>query len=231
MNNTATRSSVESAVRRAAGYSLLAHSFAYPDDEAFAGLREVSEAAQKLLAGSPLATLAVRAGEVTREVQEQEHVSVFTLSTSSDCPTFETAYFPGEPQNQTVRMADIAGFYRAFGVDATAGGFRPDELCVELEFMAYLCRKQVHATEHMGAPRVKQVLRAQRMFLDEHLGQWAAALGERIARRAVAGSFYQLAGMSLAEWIRDDCAFVGAAAPVSAIEPQIDWAKSSSHGP
>lgn len=231
MTHARIKTDIETAIQRAAGYSLLAYSFAYPDDDATAGLAEAGETFGPLLAATPLAGLALHATTAHRAALEQQHVAVFTLSTSTDCPTFETAYFPGEPQSQTARMADIAGFYRAFGVDATSGGFRPDELCVELEFMAYLCRKQVHAAEHKGAPRVNQVLRAQRMFLEEHLGQWAAGLGERIAGRAEAGTFYHLAGLALAEWIRDDSALMGAVTPATDIEPHLDWAKTSSHGP
>lgn len=231
MTQTHIRTSTETAVRRSAGYSLLADSFAYPEQDVVERLAEAGATFGRLLEATPLAGLAARARLANRGELEREHVAVFTLSTSTDCPTFETAYFPGEPQNQTARMADIAGFYRAFGVDATSGGFRPDELSVELEFMAYLCRKQVHAVEHMGAPRVNQVVRAQRMFIEEHLGQWAAGLGERVAARASAGSFYQLAGLALSEWVRDDSALMGAGAPAMALEPHLDWARPGSHGP
>jgi TorA maturation chaperone TorD len=231
MAQTHTRTSTETAIRRAAAYSLLADSFAYPEQEVVERLAEDGAMFGPLLQATPLAGLAARARLADRTVLEREHVTVFTLSTSTDCPTFETAYFPGEPQNQTARMADIAGFYRAFGVDATSGGFRPDELSVELEFMAYLCRKQMHAAEYMGSPRVNQVLRAQRLFLEEHLGQWAASLGERVTGRAAPGSFYQLAGLALSEWVRDDSVLMGAGAPAMAIEPHLDWARAGSHGP
>lgn len=199
----------ETAVVRAVGYSLLAHALAYPDDSAIAALQEVAAAAASFLEGTPLAELVPLARAATPGDLEPAHVRLFSLSSSPDCPTYETAYFSPDPTQQTNRMADIAGFYRAFGVDTGGTGFRPDDICVELEFMGYLCRKQVYAAEHLGAPRVAQTLRAQRLFLGDHLGCWAAGLGRRIAARAGASEFYRVLGAVLEDWVWGDCRAAG----------------------
>jgi len=162
---------------------------------------------------------------------EPEYVDLMSFSSSPDCPTFETAYFSSDAIQQTNRMADIAGFYRAFGVDTRSGGFRPDELSVELEFMSFLCQKEAYAAEHLGAPRVKQSAKAQRMFLGEHLGRWGAAFGRRVSSRATPGSFYHVAGLALAAWIGDDCALLGTKPEEVSGDPSTDWREPISHGP
>ncbi|MBA4181650.1 MAG: hypothetical protein C0506_13760 [Anaerolinea sp.] len=217
--------------KRSAGYSLLAYALAYPDDAILESLHVAAREAALVLAGTPLSGLARAAATVTRADLEPAYVRLCTLSSSPDCPTYETAYFSPDPQQQTLRMADIAGFYRAFGVDATDTGFRPDDMPVELEFMAFLCRKQAHAVHHLGAPRAGQTFRAQRTFLADHLGRWAGGLGRRFATGVPAGHFYQMAGLALAEWVADDCRLLGARPEEVSGLPVESLAPETSHGP
>jgi TorA maturation chaperone TorD len=213
------------AVRRAVAYELLARCLAYPDDDGVAAMNDLAGLAGGLLDGTPVAPIVEAAAEATRGGLEETYVRIFTLSTSTDCPTFESAMFGGDHIQQTERMADIAGFYRAFGVDPRAPGFRPDDICVELEFMGFLCRKQAYAAEHLGAPRVSQVLRAERMFLREHLGRWAGSLGQRVSLRTEPGSFYHDVGRALDAWLIADAAFIGAG-PIEAVDiPALTWTR------
>ncbi|MBI5949762.1 MAG: molecular chaperone TorD family protein [Chloroflexi bacterium] len=206
------------AVTRALGYTLLAHAFAYPDDAGAAALREIAALGAPGLASTPLAELCLRAVEASPEELEAAYVNVFTVGYSPDCPTFETAYLAADLIQQTNRMADIAGFYRAFGVENASGGFRPDDLCVELEFMAFLCQKQAYAAEHLSAARVAEAKRAQRLFLREHLGRWGGGVGARVSACAERGSFYDIAGRALGAWIADDARLIktGQIQPVDA---------------
>ena len=213
------------AVRRAAAYELLARCLAYPDADGIASMRDLAGLAGGLLDGTPVAPLAQVAAEAAQADLETTYIRIFTLSTSTDCPTFESALFGGDHIQQTERMADIAGFYRAFGVDPREPGFRPDDICVEIEFMGFLCRKQAYAAEHLGAPRVNQVLRAERMFLREHVGRWAGAIGRRVSLRSEPGSFYDEVGRALDAWLAADAAFIGAG-PIEDVDiPELKWAR------
>ncbi len=77
-------------------------------------------------------------------------------------------------------LADIAGFYQAFGVaiaDAAQARELPDHLAVELEFYRVLLAKQVHlddAGDREGSEIVKD---ARKKFLADHLGRLADAVG------------------------------------------------------
>lgn len=220
--------SIESTLQRAAVYDLLARSIAYPDGATFASLLETAEAAAPLLAGTPAEAILPLIDVADQEELKASHIRIFTLSCSPDCPTFETAFLSNDPSQQTARMADIAGFYRAFGVDPATPGFRPDDISVELEFMGYLCRKEVHATEHLGAPRVGQVRRAQRMFLKEHLGRWGAPLGRRIAFRSPGERFYFAVGDAMSDWLDAECERLGTGPIERVDEPQMTWEEPGS---
>lgn len=213
----------EVTLQRAAVYELLARAIAYPDRETFELLHENLAYAGDLAAGTPAEGLARLARGADREELEQSHIRVFTLTCSPDCPTFETAFLSNDPIQQTMRMAEIAGFYRAWGVDPAEPGWRPDDISVELEFMGYLCRKQVHAAEHLGPPRAAQARKAQRMFLHDHLGRWGAPLGRRISSRSMAEPFYFAVGDALAEWLDLECERLETG-PIDRIdEPQMTW--------
>jgi TorA maturation chaperone TorD len=212
---------LENVVRRGLAYGLLARCMAYPDEEHVLALHDMATAAAPALHGSTLSSLVAATITVRRDEIEPEYTKLVTLSSSPDCPSFETAFFSPDPVQQTTRMADVAGFYRAFGVDVGGTRLRPDEISVELEFMAYLCKKQVYAYEHFGAPRVRQATRAQRLFLTEHLGTWGGALGQRMVLRA-GSEFYREVGGALATWIAEDCAALGAT-PLATSAPSSDW--------
>src|SRR5262245_56598666 len=63
----------------------------------------------------------------------------FGLVAARECPPYETEYCPNsEPFFRTQQMADVAGFYSAFGLTgSTTRRERPDILIRELEFMAH----------------------------------------------------------------------------------------------
>jgi TorA maturation chaperone TorD len=222
--------SIESPVTRAVGYSLLAHCFAYPDEARAAALQEAVAASESFLAKTPLAPLLGPARQATSAVLLPAYTEIFSLTSSIDCPTYETAYMDSDMILQAQRMARIAGFYKLFGIESPATGFRPDDISVELEFMAFLARKEVYAAEHLGAPRVAQARKAQRLFLSEHLGCWAPALARAIAGRA-ASAFYLRLGLSLDEWIDTDCGRLGATPVQTALGPSLPAAQAHSHGP
>jgi len=201
--------SIDAAIRRSLGYALVARCLAYPDESGAGAVRGAAADAGQALVGTACERLAEVAASVSHGDIEERHSRLFTFSASPDCPTFETAYLATDHLQQAQRMADLNGFYRAFGVDTVETGFRPDDICVELEFMGFLCRKEVYAAERLGAPRVGQTLRAERMFLREHLGRWGAALGRRISLRAAGDPFYSVVGDALHDWLESEREFLG----------------------
>jgi len=87
-----------------------------------------------------------------------------------------------DPLFQPHRLADLAAFYRAFGLElAQDADERHDHLCLELEFMCVLAAKEAYALEHqLDAPELALCHEAQTKFLREHLGRWTPAFARRL---------------------------------------------------
>lgn len=79
----------------------------------------------------------------------------------------------------TPRLADVAGFYAAFGVRTDHD--RPDHLVAELEFMAVLLAAEADARTHGDLSEADVAASAARTFLRDHLGTWVTAWAARVA--------------------------------------------------
>ncbi len=90
-------------------------------------------------------------------------------------PPYETTYTSrGSPAD----LADIAGFYRAFGVEIA--GEKPDHLVAELEYLALLALREAHAREAGDDEHAVLCAQARASFLRDHAGCWLDAFAERI---------------------------------------------------
>lgn len=71
---------------------------------------------------------------------EAQHFRLF--GPAPVCPLELAFHATRDPNGQSRKVADLAGFYKAFGVESQE---RPDGLPTVLEFLAYLEIKRVHA--------------------------------------------------------------------------------------
>jgi TorA maturation chaperone TorD len=193
----------ERALARAALYRLLALAFSYPTPEVREALPwaiEVARVAAELADAETRRRVEALASALAGDGAglEAAFQRVFTLSYSEDCPPYETAFSSSHIFQQTQEQADLAGFYRAFGVNAHAE--RPDHIALELEFCYLLVLKEAHARE-LGEPDHIRICRdAQRVFLRDHLARWAPLIGQRVAVTGAA-SPYGAAGALLVAFV------------------------------
>lgn len=207
---------------RSAVYGLLARAFAYPAAAHRDVIAEIGARATELPEDVRAAVVALASELPPVAMLEAGFTRLFTHSASRDCPPFETAYTAAEIFQQAQQMADIGGFYAAFGVASAPGAERPDHICVELEFMQYLTAKEAYAASHLGAARVGQCRRAQRLFLQDHLACWAPAFGRRLATLDPEG-WHGRAGRLLDAWLAQECRALRVA-PTSVIDaPVAAW--------
>lgn len=193
---------------RALAYGALARLFLPPDppllaamrDEGFPALRDALArvgAAPDLL--QRVERLAVRLAEVDVEMIGCAYQETFDPSGGPRCPPTETAYTAITPQHAMVKsfeLADIAGFYRAFGVEVTPGTERPDHIAAELEFMHLLCVKEIVASgDGQGGEQAGICRDAREAFLRDHLGRWFAPFCAKL--REEGGVVYGEAGAVL----------------------------------
>ena len=139
---------------------------------------------------------------------QAEHRRVFSNVITLDCPPYETLFGNDHIFAQAHVMGDIAGFYKAFGVELSRDVHeRMDHLSVELEFMHFVAYKESYARCHDGEEKTQIVVDAQKKFLKEHIGRWVPLFSKMLARKADFGFYRYMADLT-ADWIEFDAAYL-----------------------
>ncbi len=123
-----------------------------------------------------------------------EYVALFDHG-ADRTPLYETEYGRMRGMSKGPELADLNGFYRAFGLLAADGSQHHemgDHLGVELEFYSVLLARQARLLELADAEGVEIVEDARRKFLADHLGRFAGAIAarENVARSASYGPVF-----------------------------------------
>jgi TorA maturation chaperone TorD len=165
---------------------------AYPDAEIGSAERSPHEL-------SPGALFALLDSEIHH--LEAVYRRVFGLTAISPiCPPCETEWEPNtDIFFRCQRLADIAGFYHAFGLEVSpACGERLDHISVEAEFLYVLLAKEAAALDQGDYEGTEICRDARRKFFQEHLGWWVPAFARAIERVAPPGYYRQLARFTAA---------------------------------
>jgi putative dimethyl sulfoxide reductase chaperone len=151
---------------------------------------------------------------------------VFGLVIPKECPPYETEYHPSSQAFQRAQqMADIAGFYHAFGIEPSGANLgRPDHITLEFEFMAFVLMKQRLANLDVadGEPS-EQVLvceSAARSFVKDHLAWWVPAFATGLLRKSGEGYYHALA-RTLAAFIPAERYRLNLPAPFNPAMPEL----------
>lgn len=217
------RSVIDTGLARALLHQFLARAFEDPVVETWAWLTNagthaaVLSAVRTLAPGAPgventAATLIARLRRDSFESFQTAYVTAFGHAARGDCPLNEIEYgdLHADPLFQPHRLADLAAFYRAFGLEVADGAAeRPDHIGMELEFMSVLAAKEAYAHVHEAADERRALCRdAQKKFLREHIGRWAPAFARRLARAATDEALAALAEFTR-DFIAAECARFG----------------------
>jgi nitrate reductase assembly molybdenum cofactor insertion protein NarJ len=169
---------IHTIIRRAQIYSFLAEAFLYPSENWLEELPDL----YPILADLGLDNFQPPTFNLQLPDLQDTHRLTFGL-TGSLC--YETELGLPNEYRQSQEMADIAGFYRAFGFQV--GGEqreRPDYLGTELEFLYVLSLKEACAVKRGIEEHVEVCVEARRAFLRDHLGRWIGLFAQSIARGA-----------------------------------------------
>jgi TorA maturation chaperone TorD len=204
-----TTTKAEMALARGVLYRLCAHAFRHPG----AGwLEEWKEIARGGGAGLEVLALSGHAGAELHdafdlafaagcdvEAVRVRHAHLIGHSPRAGATPYETEWTGAAGELlQYHQLADLAGFYRAFGLElASDCDERADHLSIELCFLEFLCVKEAYAEERGLADLAALTREAQQKFLDEHLLRWAGACCARL-REDDLGGFYGYAARLLA---------------------------------
>jgi putative dimethyl sulfoxide reductase chaperone len=209
----------DAALARAVVYRALSLAFEPPTDAALrdigardrfsvvvAALQYLEAAAASnglALAASLLESLAI----ADAQTLSADYWRLFGHTTRGLICACETEYGPDNGFHQPQQLADIAGYYLAFGLrPLTTGEVRPDHIACECEFMDFLSRKQARLLDGGDADGALDVTRmAERAFLRDHLGRFGRAFGARLASED-RGGFFGAMGHVLLAFVDEECA-------------------------
>lgn len=182
-SDRAARGTPAEPLTRAFIYQWLAKAYEYPEAS---GWEWLCNSAVHLHQPAPELPLYFRPSEFEQFLSD--YVAAFGHAARGPCPLNEIEYgeLKADPLIQPHRLADLAAFYRAFGVEPTSDAHeRMDHICFELEFMAVLAVKEAYALEYQhGLEQLESCQQAQKDFLREHLGRWTPAFARRLAVNA-----------------------------------------------
>jgi len=197
----------ERAVQRlledAAVFRLLALAFGYPDattrGRIASGFSNVLAAQTHRFRrgswGKKFRSAAAAWETADRAALENEHVRLFLGA--GLCALRETAYGDGRRiAGRSYELADIAGFYRAFGWKLSASHpHLPDHLAAELEFTSVLLVKEAYALAEASAEHLEITRDATKAFLESHLGRWIDALVGTLVENGAPVAYVALADL------------------------------------
>lgn len=166
-------------------YAVLARGFSQPDKASLEFLLQCGQVEMK--DDSPVTRCLVGLLESAQQTNLQEMQKAYMeLFDPVNGPfPYESEHTKTHDFSKANILADIMGFYRAFGVEPTND--RADHISAELEFMHFLTIKEMHASgkgEHENASICR---RARESFFREHLGLWTDSLLKTIRAGIEAG--------------------------------------------
>lgn len=173
-----------------------------PDGPDTAAIRSECEVVSDLLGmmGNPIANGQALVAEIRRQAAADNlrglYPRTFGHVPAGSLSPYETSYLGASTFSQSQTLADIAGFYLAFGARPSSEfAERPDHLGPELEFLALLNHKEALARDDGRLEDALICEEARRRFVEEHAGRWVPVVFDRIGKSA-AGECY-LAAASL----------------------------------
>lgn len=184
------------------------------EDEACAALRQ---AAAVLDDGGSVAGSIAGAVERLLSVPAEDpqdlagrHASLFGHSLRGRICPYETEYGGGAPFRQSQDLADISGYYLAFGLTPARAGDveRVDHAACELEYFEFLRTKEAWAIQEGDTEMLEVTRDAAAGFLKDHLGRFGVAFGATLSREDPHGYYGRLGELCVA-LLKAECQHLG----------------------
>lgn len=204
-------------------YSHLASAFAYPTKDYFEELQggEVAASLRKAVSffseekglvaavDSFCQAIEKEFSSITFDDLEGEYNRIFSMGLI--CPHNETEYTSSHVFMKGQDMADIAGFYNAFGFQMSdKEKVLADFIGTELEFMHLLTFKEHYALKKGKEGHAELCREAEGKFLKGHLGTWVNAFS-KVLSATTHLEFFRTLGKLLEEFVGFDGRHLGVA--------------------
>ncbi|MBV6340577.1 TorD/DmsD family molecular chaperone [Candidatus Magnetobacterium casense] len=157
-------------------YKLASLGLSYPQEASWSSIENILSERERLFTGDIL--------RMVNDFNEQfelgaiddlraDYLNYFDMG--GQISPYETEYLTEKISRKPFELADIAGFYRAFGLSVNESADNKeliDHISVELEFMALLTAKALYAMDSQSKEHEEIVLDAKEKFLRDHLARW-----------------------------------------------------------
>ncbi|GBD25182.1 Chlorate reductase assembly chaperone protein [bacterium HR30] len=196
-------------LRQATMYRLLATALSYPSEETLAC---IDTTAEQLAGGmrefAPLMErLCVCARTSDPTSLAAEYLRIFERD--SPCSPREGSWNLQGAMSRPALLADISGFYSAFGVGlGKVLGDTEDHLAAELEFLGFLALKLAYALSTENDEGVAVVNRAIRAFWSDHVARFILPFA-RALEETTREEFYRIVARMLCVWAEQECCRLG----------------------
>lgn len=155
--------------------------------------------------------------EIELDDLRSEYIDIFDRGRTENS-LYETEYGRERAMVKTNELADLSGFYLAFGLDNDSENVIPemaDHVSVELEFYAFLLLKQIYLDEHKIEEGSEIVYEARKNFMRDHLGRFASSIKNRPG--VMESDFYLPVFKWISDLVDNECNLLG-------VKPEkIDW--------
>ncbi len=181
-------------------YLFLGRCFSYPTEKFYEAVKsaELSDEMDALIERLPFKINFIDIIPLSLPMDEFESEYINTFDITPSCPLYESSY-PREDMTARDIYEDILRFYEHFDIKLTdKEKDYPDNLVAELEFMAFLAKKESEAIENGKTTQPYGL--AQIDFLERHLRKWVPLLYERVNVR-IKEPFYQKTGELLRNFV------------------------------
>ncbi len=187
-------------VQRAAWFKIFSLLFRFPDEEIVELVKTIVAEAPVEVLDTKLRSSAGLFKQAIVDADSGEFVTEYSrLFTGGGlCRTNENDY-EKLSFSMTEKLADVAGFYEAFGFEMAAGvGERPDFIGTELDFINLLLLKQAYATENDWLEHSEISAGALNKFMESHFVNWVPKLCIALGELATSGGVYATGAAALA---------------------------------
>lgn len=210
-----TLSEAERVLARALGYQLISALFRHPETRGlwlppllqmnWLEAAEMWEMPQPEVLKGKLQMIMNELISGDPEVWRNQYENIFGHTACSKVPLYELEYGEEHSYREPQELADIAGFYQAFGLQgAQKVHERSDHISLEAEFVYFLLYKKAVALRSNDLENAETCQLAYERFLQEHLAFWLPALTYRMTKFTELGLIYWLAEFAY-EFVTQDC--------------------------
>lgn len=155
--------------------------------------------------------------EIEIDDVRSEYIDIFDRGRTENS-LYETEYGRERAMVKTNELADLSGFYKAFGLDNDSEEViseMADHVSVELEFYAFLLLKQIYLDDNKIEEGSEVVLEGRKNFLRDHLGRFASSIQNRPA--VIESEIYSPIFKWLSDLVDTECNYLE-------VKPEkVDW--------